>query len=439
MIERKREGDALSPEDLRAFLSGYVEGAVTEYQMSAFLMAVVFRGMEGGELSVLLKSMIDSGASLEWSHLPGPVVDKHSTGGVGDKVSLPLAPLAAAMGLFVPMMSGRGLGHTGGTLDKLESIPGFTTDLDLDRFQAVLAKVGCVMIGQTEQIAPLDRRLYDLRSVTGTVPCIPLIAASIMSKKLAEGLDGLVLDVKVGSGAFLPEHDRAIELANTMVDLGRNAGVRMTARLTAMDRPLGRMIGNSLEVWEAMECLRGEGPEELRSLVLELAAEMSLAGGLDTSIVPAKDRAARALDSGRALEIMEIMVAEQGGSVAFLSDRSAVFAAPDQVEVTAARAGVVQAIDPLGLGRGVITLGGGRRRLGETIDPRVGFELSVDVGQTVRAGQLLGRVHAATVDGAAEGAKILTSAVLLGEADRPGLPLFMERIGSPLVEEPAEL
>lgn len=412
-------------------MSGYLSGAVTDYQMSAFLMATVFRGMSDPELAVLLESMIDSGARMDLSHLPGPVVDKHSTGGVGDKVSIPLAPVAAAMGLFVPMMSGRGLGHTGGTLDKLESIPGFQTGLDLTRFQQVLERVGCAMIGQTAEIAPLDRRLYDLRSVTGTVPCIPLIAASIMSKKLAEGLGGLVLDVKVGSGAFLPEHEQALKLARTMVDLGAGAGVSTTARLTAMDRPLGLLIGNALEVWESMECLRGEGPAELRALVVELAAEMALVGGLDSDLDAARARATSALDSGRALELMELMVTEQGGSVAFLSDRAAMFAAPEKSTVVASRSGIIARIDPLALGRGVVALGGGRRRLGDTVDPRVGFQLEVAVGQAVQSGDALGSVYAADVDSAQAGATCLTGAVLIGEAAGQPLELLLDRISRP--------
>ena len=412
-------------------MSGYLSGAVTDYQMSAFLMATVFRGMSDPELAVLLESMIDSGARMDLSHHPGPVVDKHSTGGVGDKVSIPLAPVAAAMGLFVPMMSGRGLGHTGGTLDKLESIPGFQTGLDLTRFQQVLERVGCAMIGQTAEIAPLDRRLYDLRSVTGTVPCIPLIAASIMSKKLAEGLGGLVLDVKVGSGAFLPEHEQALKLARTMVDLGAGAGVSTTARLTAMDRPLGLLIGNALEVWESMECLRGEGPAELRALVVELAAEMALVGGLDSDLDAARARATSALDSGRALELMELMVTEQGGSVAFLSDRAAMFAAPEKSTVVASRSGIIARIDPLALGRGVVALGGGRRRLGDTVDPRVGFQLEVAVGQAVQSGDALGSVYAADVDSAQAGATCLTGAVLIGEAAGQPLELLLDRISRP--------
>ncbi|MEQ9568618.1 MAG: thymidine phosphorylase, partial [Longimicrobiales bacterium] len=255
VIEAKRDGGSIDSGSLRRFLTRYLDGDVEEYQMAAFLMAVVFRGLDGRELDDLVDVMIGSGASLDLSALDRPRVDKHSTGGVGDKVSIALAPLAAELGVYVPMMSGRGLGHTGGTLDKLEAIPGFRTDLDLGDFRRVLEAVGCAMIGQTAEIAPLDRRLYDLRSVTGTVPSLPLIAASIISKKLAEGLSALVLDVKVGSGAFLPDEERALTLARTMVGIGDARGVRTEALVTAMDRPLGRAVGNALETVEALECL----------------------------------------------------------------------------------------------------------------------------------------------------------------------------------------
>ncbi|MGD2068784.1 MAG: thymidine phosphorylase, partial [Gemmatimonadota bacterium] len=278
VIEAKREGRSLAPPELDAFFRGYLAGEVHEYQMAAFLMAVHFQGLDPRELSALTGIMVESGRRLDLSWIDGPRVDKHSTGGVGDKVSLVLAPLAAELGLHVPMLSGRGLGHTGGTLDKLEAIPGFRTDLSLDDFRTVLSDVGCAMIGQTSEIAPLDRRLYDLRSVTATVPAIPLIAASIMSKKLAEDLTGLVLDVKVGEGAFVPEEERALELARTMVGIGDDRGVPTVALLTAMDRPLGRAVGNALETAEAVACLRGDGPPDLRAVVLTLAAEMGRVG-----------------------------------------------------------------------------------------------------------------------------------------------------------------
>ena len=279
LIERKRDGGALAAAEWEALLAAYLADDVPDYQMSALLMAIVWRGLTPEELAVLTRVMRDSGARLAWPEGAPARVDKHSTGGVGDKVSLVLAPLVASLGLAVPMMSGRGLGHTGGTTDKLESIPGFRTDLPLAAVQAQVARIGVAMFGQTEAIAPADRRLYALRDVTGTVPAIPLIAASIMSKKLAEGLTGLVLDVKAGSGAFLPDVDDARALARTMVDLGEAAGCRTTALVTAMDRPLGRAIGNALEVEEALLALTGQGPEDLLTVTRALAMEMALLGG----------------------------------------------------------------------------------------------------------------------------------------------------------------
>ncbi|NIP59675.1 MAG: thymidine phosphorylase, partial [Gemmatimonadetes bacterium] len=295
-IARKRDGEVLEPDELRGFLRGYLTGEVCDAQMSALLMAVHFRGLVDGELATLVDAMVSSGRTLDFSHLPGPVVDKHSTGGVGDKVSLALVPLAAELGLFVPMMAGRGLGHTGGTLDKLEAIPGFRTELGLDAFRRTVEEVGGAVMGQSEEIAPLDRRLYALRDVTATVPSIPLIAASIMSKKLAEGLSGLVLDVKLGVGAFIPEPQRARELAGTMVAIGAARGLETRAVLTAMDRPLGRAVGNALEVEEAVACLRGEGPPDLTEVVASLAGEMLAMGGLSGTPEEGRDRALDALE-----------------------------------------------------------------------------------------------------------------------------------------------
>ena len=296
IIEAKRQGKALESEELKEFFQGFLTGEIPEYQMSAFLMAVHFRGMSRGELDLLLDLMVGSGAVLEFSHLPGPVVDKHSTGGVGDKTSIVLAPIVAALGAFVPMMSGRGLGHTTGTLDKLEAIPGFRTRIPLDEFHGILRAVGVAMIGQTDEIAPLDRRLYSLRDATATVPSLPLIAASIMSKKVAEGLDGLVLDVKTDSGSFLPDLEDSQALARTMVELGEGQGIRTTAIITGMDAPLGRDIGNGLETREAMACLAGCGPPDLLELSLALAGEMLYSVGLASTPEEGVTNARRALE-----------------------------------------------------------------------------------------------------------------------------------------------
>ncbi|MBW3534332.1 MAG: thymidine phosphorylase [Gemmatimonadetes bacterium] len=355
VIEAKRDGRALSRGEMETFFQAYLRGDVADEQVAALLMAVFFRGMEPEELDALTRIMLESGDRLDLGDLDGPRVDKHSTGGVGDKVSLALAPLAAELGIYVPMMSGRGLGHTGGTLDKLEAIPGFRTDLSLDEFRRVLGDVGCAMIGQTPEIAPLDGRLYALRSATGTVPSLPLIASSIMSKKLAEGLTGLVLDVKLGEGAFLAGEDLAFDLARTMVRLGEAHGVRTVALTTAMDRPLGRAVGNALEVAEAVACLRGGGPDDLRTVVVALAAEMAMVAGPWTEREAAAERAASALDDGSALERFGRLVAAQGGDTDVV-DRPgrSLASAPETAVLEAARSGVVEAVAPKVLGWAVV-------------------------------------------------------------------------------------
>lgn len=430
VIEAKRDGARLVPDDLRALLQDYVDGSLPDYQMSALLMAIVFRGLDAAETGVFVDTMLTSGRILDLSELGAPCVDKHSTGGVGDKVSIALAPLAAEMGVFVPMMSGRGLGHTTGTLDKLEAIPGFRVDLDLRRFQEVLERVGCAMIGQTEEIAPLDRKLYALRDVTGTVPSVPLIAASIMSKKLAEGLDGLVLDVKVGAGAFLPDLERARTLARTMVRLGSERGLRTVALLTAMDRPLGHAIGNGLETAEAVRCLRGEGPTDLRELVLELVTEMGLIGGAGSDRKAVAAKADRAIGSGRALERLRRMIEEQGGDPRVVDAPDRLHTAPGCREVRAGRGGVVMAVHPRPLGEGVIALGGGRTRLGQEIDLGVGFEISVKPGDVVQRHELIARVHASDEDDLDLGERVVRASVEIGEEGSgvDAYPLVLERI-----------
>jgi pyrimidine-nucleoside phosphorylase len=421
VIERKRDGGHVASEELRGFMEGFLRGEVQDYQMAAFLMAVYFRGFDHDETSALLAAMVRSGSSLDLSYLGRPRVDKHSTGGVGDKVSLVLAPLAAELGVLVPMMSGRGLGHTTGTLDKLEAIPGFRTRLRLDEFRRVLEDVGCAMIGQTGEIAPLDRRLYALRDVTGTVPILPFIAASIMSKKLAEGLTGLVLDVKVGSGAFIPEEDRALELARTMVELGTREGLATVALLTAMDRPLGSAIGNGLETAEAIECLRGGGPEDLTEIVLDEAAEMLRLAEGPGSASGLRDRAGEVLASGDALERFRKLVEAQGGDASVVDQPARLRTAPVQRVVEAARAGRVDAVEPRVLGESVVTLGGGRLRMDDDIDPGVGFELAVRPGQEVERGQPVGTVHARDEASAAAGEAALLKAVHIGPNGAPSL------------------
>jgi len=434
LIARKRDGLALPPGAWSALIAGHLAGTVPDYQMAALLMAVVWRGLEPEELTELTRAMLESGERASAPATGPRRVDKHSTGGVGDKVSLVLAPLAAATGLVVPMMSGRGLGHTGGTTDKLEAIPGFRTDLTPREVEAQLARIGVAMFGQTDQVAPADRRLYALRDVTGTVPSLPLIAASIMSKKLAEGLHGLVLDVKAGSGAFLPEPERAVELAKTMCAIGEAHGTRTSALVTAMDRPLGRAIGNALEVEEAILVLEGEGPPDVRELVLRLAAEMLVVAGDETGPGAARSRAERALASGAARERFAQLIEAQGGNPAIVDDPSALPQA-GAVEIFEAPAtGTVTRVEPRRLGEAVVALGGGRRGLGDTIDPSVGLVVSVRPGATVQRGEPLASVFARDEAGAEAGLAALCEAIVIGEEPAAPLPLVPHRVTAAGVE-----
>jgi pyrimidine-nucleoside phosphorylase/thymidine phosphorylase len=393
LIHAKRDGAALAPQDLRALVDGYVAGEVPDYQMAAFCMAVFFRGMTGDETAALTEAMLRSGDVLDLSDIPGVKVDKHSTGGVGDKVSIALAPIAAACGVVVPMISGRGLGHTGGTLDKLEAIPGFQVRLPVERFRAILAEVGACLIGQTERLAPADRKLYALRDVTATVESIPLIAASIMSKKLAEGIDALVLDVKVGKGAFMKRREDAEALARTLCAIGGSFGKRTSALLTAMDEPLGRAVGNALEVVEAVELLRGGGPGDLRACTLELCAEMLVLGGAAADRAAALARVQEAIASGRALEKLLAICAAQGGDPRALEDPGRLPRAPGRREVPAPRGGTVTAIDAQEIGLAAMSLGAGRARVEDRVDPAVGIVLERKVGDVVAAGEPLAVLH----------------------------------------------
>ena len=387
LIARKRDGGTLSASEIAFLIRGFVHGSIPDYQMSALAMAVYFQGMDDDETAALTGEMLRSGIQLKWSNGPA-VVDKHSTGGVGDKVSLVLAPLLASCGLRVPMISGRGLGPTGGTLDKLEAIPGFRTNLSLDEMSEVVDRVGCVITGATSELVPADRKLYALRDVTATVPSIPLITASIMSKKLAESLQALVLDVKWGSGAFMKTREQAALLARSLARTGQQQGVATTALVTDMNQPLGRKCGNSVEVNESLDCLNGAGPEDLRQLTIALGAEVLLAARVSKSLVAAETLLCQRLDSGAAREVFERMVVAQGGSL------DAPRPIADEFLVKADRMGQVTSVDTESLGRAVIDLGGGRRHVGEAIDHAVGLEMLVRIGDAVVAGQSLVRVFA---------------------------------------------
>ncbi|MGH7699069.1 MAG: thymidine phosphorylase [Gemmatimonadales bacterium] len=436
LIERKRDGGALTAEEWSAVIAEYTAARVPDYQMSALLMAVFLRGLERHELAALTDAMLASGQRLTFDGWATPRVDKHSTGGVGDKVSLVLGPLVAACGVAVPMMSGRGLGHTGGTLDKLEAIPGFRTDLSLADARAQVMRLGCALMGQTPDIAPADRRLYALRDVTGTVEAIPLIAASIMSKKLAEGLTALVLDVKQGSGAFLPAPAQAQELARTMIALGEDRGCPTTALITAMDRPLGRACGNALETEEAILALRGEGPPDLMDVTYALGVEMLLAAGVERSRSQARTKLENALGSGLAAEKFEQVIEAQGGNPRVLED-PAVLPQAQAVEVFAARrTGVVTQIAPRVIGRGIVAMGGGRLRVDDTVDPTVGFVITAKPGDKVLEGEPIASVFARDEAGVRVGFETLEQAVVIGDrlTDRP-LPLVSHRVTKAGVED----
>jgi pyrimidine-nucleoside phosphorylase len=396
LIERKRDGGALSPDEIQGFVREVVAGALPREQVSAFLMAVLFRGMDDSERRTLTLAMRDSGEVLAWTPDPRrPVVDKHSTGGVGDKVSLPLAPLLASLGFRVPMISGRGLGITGGTLDKLESIPGFSTRLSSERIRELVEVDGVAMVGQTDRMVPADRILYALRDVTGTVPSRDLITASILSKKLAEGLEALVLDVKCGAAAFMRTRAEATRLAESLEGLANQCGVGTRAFVTRMDQPLGRSAGNWLEVVESVECLRGRGPADLRELVCCLAGSLMVQTGRADDLAAAIGVAAGELDSGRPLAVWQRMLERQGADMDAYSRklRSDVLA-PVVQEVRSPASGCVCQVDARLLGEALRRLGAGRLQSGDVVDPEVGFDRIVQVGDSVSAGDVLVRIHA---------------------------------------------
>lgn len=434
LIERKRDGGSLTAPEWRELIHAYASGSVPDYQMSALLMAIFFRGMTRSETDAATDAMLSSGAMLDLSSMSAARIDKHSTGGVGDKVSLILAPLIAEIGVVVPMMSGRGLGHTGGTLDKLESIPGFRTDLSLAAAREQLDRIGCALIGQTGEIAPADKKLYALRDATGTVEAIPLISASIMSKKLAEGLTGLVLDIKSGSGAFLPEIDREIELARTMIELGGDRGCPVVALVTAMDRPLGNTCGNALEVRESIEFLNGHPPDDLATVTYALGAEMLLLAGAASSHDDAQLRMRDAITSGRAADRFRAIIAAQGGDPRVVDDPSLLPTARVRVEYRAARSGVVQSVTPRAIGHGVVALGGGRRTMADIVDATVGFDILVKPNSTVAAGDVMAIIHASDESGAAAARAVLDEAILIGDGAVNVLPLVSHRITAAAVE-----
>ncbi len=386
LIRRKRDGGELSSEEIRAFIAAVTDDSIPDYQVSAMLMAIFFRGLSADELAAWADAMTRSGDVLDLSSIPKAKIDKHSTGGVGDKISVPLAPAVAACGVAVPMVSGRGLGHTGGTLDKLESIPGFNVRLSVERFTEILGELGTCLIGQTDRIAPADRRLYSLRDVTGTVESVPLIASSIMSKKLAEGIDGLVLDCKVGAGAFMKTVEEARTLAAAIQQIGRAAGKRVTAVLTDMNEPIGRTIGNALEIRESIEVLRGGGPADTRELTAVLGGEMLALAGVVPDAAAGAARITEVLGNGRALEVFRKLVAAQGGDPAVCDSPGRVLPKAKHRAELVLPAGTITAIDSEKLGLAALLLGAGRRKKEDTIDPAAGLVVDAYVGEAIAEG-----------------------------------------------------
>ena len=428
LIRKKRDGGVLSNAEIEYIVDGYTAGGIPDYQVAAWLMAVLLRGMTGAELAALTNAMLDSGEVLDLSFLPAKKVDKHSTGGVGDKTSLVLAPVVAAGGLYVPMISGRGLGHTGGTLDKLESIPGFRVGLSVPEFHRVLKACGTAMIGQTEKIAPADRKLYALRDVTGTVESPNLICASIMSKKLAEGTDALVLDVKTGSGAFMKKEEDAVHLAELMVETGECMGKQMVALITNMDQPLGRMVGNAMEVAECIEVLHGGGPEDLRELCLHLGAWMFHLGGATKTVAEGKVLAGEIIASGKAFERFRQMVELQGGDIGVIDDPSLLPSANCPVDVRSATAGFVSSIACEDIGTACVILGGGREKKEDTVDPAVGIVVHKKIGDRVAEGEALCTIHCHSEASAERARKMIAQSYQISATPPAHRPSLIHRV-----------
>jgi pyrimidine-nucleoside phosphorylase len=420
IISSKRDGRTLTREEIRFFVDGVTAGTFPDYQASALLMAILLRGMTAEETASLTDAMVHSGVRVDLRDIPGVKVDKHSTGGVGDKTSLILAPLAAACGVPVPMMSGRGLGHTGGTLDKLEAIPGFRVNLSLDEMRAALVKIGCAMIGQTSQIAPADKKLYALRDVTGTVESIPLISASIMSKKIAEGIDALVLDVKTGSGAFMKTEADSRKLAESLVAIGNASGVKTEAIITAMESPLGHAVGNALEVIECIEVLKGGGPQDLIDVSVELTARMLVLGRVADDLPAATQQVQRAIASGAGLERFRRIIEMQGGDPKVVDDYQRMPSVADRHTIAAGRGGFVTAVNAELVGRASVALGAGRDRVEDPVDPAVGIMVAAKPGDAVRAGAPVLELHYRDRSRLEAAIRLTSQAITIG--DEPPAP-----------------
>ena len=428
LIGTKRDGGVLAAEELEWIIAEYTADRIPDYQLSAFLMAIIFRGLNSEELSAWTDAMLHSGDVLDLSATSMPKVDKHSTGGVGDKISIPLAPLVTACGVAIPMMSGRGLGHTGGTLDKLETIPGFKTRLDPDVFARQLDELGLVLAGQSETLVPADRRIYALRDASGTVPAIPLIASSIMSKKLAEDLDGLVIDVKIGSGAFMKDVESGTELAQTMVGIGRSHDTPVVGFLTDMDQPLGTEVGNANEMAESIAILRGEGPPDSTELTFRLGEEMLVLGGVAADRAEARAQLQAAVASGSGLEVFAKVIEAQGGDPSVLEDPSLLPSAGSTYTVVADRTGFVERCDALAVGRSAVRLGAGRQAKEDDVDPGVGITINAKVGDAVAAGDALATVRYSTVVQLDACLPVLEPAWVIADDAPPFRPLILGEV-----------
>ena len=428
IILSKRDGRTLTRDEVRFFVDGVTAGTLPDYQASALLMAILLRGMTAEETAWLTDAMVHSGVRVDLRDIPGVKVDKHSTGGVGDKTSLILAPLAATCGVPVPMMSGRGLGHTGGTLDKLEAIPGFRVNLSLEEMKAALAKIGCAMIGQTAQIAPADKKLYALRDVTGTVESIPLISASIMSKKIAEGIDALVLDVKTGSGAFMKTEADSRRLAESLVAIGNASGVKTEAIITAMESPLGHAVGNALEVIECIEVLKGSGPQDLIDVSVELTARMLVLGKVAPDLAAATQQVQRAIASGAGLERFRQIIEVQGGDPRVVDDYQRMPHVADRHIVAASRAGFVTAVDAALVGRASVALGAGRDRVDDPVDPAVGIMVAAKPGDAVRAGAPVLELHYRDRTRLEAAIRLTSQAITIGDERPAPRPLIVGEV-----------
>ncbi len=432
VIRKKRDGEQLSREEIQFFIEGVTRGQIADYQVSALLMAIYLNGMNQDEQQALTEAMLNSGIILDLSDIAKPKADKHSTGGVGDKTSLLIAPLVAACDVCVPMISGRGLGHTGGTLDKLESIPGFRVNLSIPEFRRVLERVGYVMNGQTGEIAPADKKLYALRDATATIEAIPLIVASIISKKGAAGLDAMVIDVKVGSGAFMRDETRAKELAHALVGTGNSCGIRTRALLTDMNQPLGRAVGHAVEVQECLNLLRGkidDGARPVLDLSIELSAHMLVLSRVDESLDAARARLQRALDSGAALERFRQNVEAQGGEPRVCDDPDRFLPlARESVKVESPRSGFVRSVNTTEVGHAIAAIGGGRIRVEDSIDPSVGFITEVKIGDHLKSGEAIGAVQCKDVVKGNEAAALIQGAYEVGDEPPGEIPRLVREV-----------